>query len=61
GGGALLVDPLSVDAIADGMRRLLDDGALRAELVRKGRARAAELTWDGAARRTREVYREAAS
>ena len=61
GGGALLVDPLSIDAIADGMRRLLDDGALRADLVRKGRARAAELTWDEAARRTREVYREAAS
>jgi len=59
GGAALLVDPLSADAIAEGIARLLGDAALRTSLVAKGRARAAELTWDGTARRTRAVYAEA--
>jgi glycosyltransferase involved in cell wall biosynthesis len=61
GGGALLVDPLSVDAIADGLSRILGDEALRAGLVAKGRARAAELSWDETARRTLAVYKEAAA
>jgi alpha-1,3-rhamnosyl/mannosyltransferase len=61
GGAALLVDPLDEGAIAEGMRRVLEDEVLRVDLSAKGRARAAELTWDAAARRTLEVYREAAS
>ncbi len=60
GGAALLVDPASVDAIADGIRRLLEDGALRRDLAAKGRARAAAMTWEETARRTLAVYREAA-
>jgi glycosyltransferase involved in cell wall biosynthesis len=60
GDAALLVDPLDVDAIAGGMRRLLDDGRLAADLVRKGRARAAAFTWEATARRTLDAYREAA-
>ena len=60
GGAALLVDPLSVDALEDGIRRLLEDGALRRDLVARGRARAAGMTWEATARRTLEVYREAA-
>jgi glycosyltransferase involved in cell wall biosynthesis len=60
GGAALLVDPLSVDAIAEGAGRLLGDGALRRDLAARGRARAAALTWDAAARATLGVYREAA-
>ncbi|MHC4923684.1 MAG: glycosyltransferase family 4 protein [Planctomycetota bacterium] len=59
GGAALLVDPLDVDAIADGVRRLLDDGDLRADLVAKGRSRAAAMTWEETARRTLQIYREA--
>jgi glycosyltransferase involved in cell wall biosynthesis len=57
---ALLVDPHDTEAIAAGLTRLLDDGALRAELVRKGKARAAEFTWDRTARATLQVYAEAA-
>jgi glycosyltransferase involved in cell wall biosynthesis len=37
---ALLVDPLDVDAMADGLTRLLADGALVAELRRRGLERA---------------------
>lgn len=36
GEGALLVDPFDVDAIRDGIKRLIADESLRAELVRKG-------------------------
>jgi glycosyltransferase involved in cell wall biosynthesis len=61
GNGALLVDPLSVEAIADGMRRLLEDRNLRRRLVARGRKRAAAMTWEETARRTLALYREAAS
>ena len=55
-GAAVLVDPFDVDAIAHG----LDEAQRRApELADGGRARAAEMTWDAAARRTLEAYRDA--
>ena len=37
-GGGLLIEPGSVDALADGLRTLLDDEARRLELGRRGRA-----------------------
>jgi len=43
GAGGLLVPPGDADALAAAVGRLLADGALRAELGRAGRARAAEL------------------
>lgn len=39
GEAAILVDPLSTEAIADGIRRLWTDGALRGRLVAAGRGR----------------------
>lgn len=60
GGGALLVDPGSVDAIVDGIARLAADGALRAELGARGRARARAFTWERTARETETVYRRLA-
>lgn len=61
GDAALLVDPHDEEAIAGGMQLLLADGALRDRLGELGRARAAEFTWDRAARRTAEVLRAAAA
>ncbi len=55
GGAAVLVDPESATAIADGIERAV---AERDRLVPKGRARAREFTWDRAAALTAEVYRE---
>ena len=46
---ALLVDPLDVEAIADGLERALTDSALRARLAEAGRRRAADFSWDAAA------------
>lgn len=57
GGEAVLaVDALSVDAIAEGLVRLLQDGPLRERLVRAGQDLAARHTWEACARGTRACY-----
>ena len=53
---ALLVDPLSVTSIRDGLRGLLVDAALRARLSRRGMERAASFSWRRAAEETHAVY-----
>lgn len=55
GNAALLVDPLSVDAIAEGIHRGLTDEPLRAELRARGLARAREFTWERSAQQTIEL------
>jgi len=57
GGAAVLVDPLDVSSIADGLERAVDDTD---ELARRGRARAEQLTWGAAAGAILDVYRELA-
>ncbi len=59
GGAAVLVDPRSPEAIAGAILTVLRDPARRADLVRRGRLRAAELTWERTARETMAVYRRA--
>jgi glycosyltransferase involved in cell wall biosynthesis len=46
---ALIVDPFSVDEIADGLKHIWENPALRNELVAKGKLRAVEFSWDKAA------------
>ena len=53
---AVLIDPASVDAIRDGLDRLLADPELRAELSRRGRERERAFTWRRAAEQTLDVY-----
>jgi glycosyltransferase involved in cell wall biosynthesis len=56
-GAGVVVPPGDVDALAEALRRVLDDP----EPYRNGAARArAELTWDAAARAHLELYRELA-
>ncbi len=50
GDAALLVDPTDVDAIAQGLRRLLEDKALRADLQARGRINVHRFTWERAGR-----------
>ena len=50
GDAALLVDPLSVDAIANAMRSVAEDNNLRDELIAKGRRRKDLFSWDRTAR-----------
>ena len=59
GDAALLVDPENTGDIADAMRQMATDDALRSDLRARGRARAKQFTWDRTARQTIEVYRKA--
>jgi glycosyltransferase involved in cell wall biosynthesis len=52
GDAALQFDPNNTEALVDAMRRLTSDDELRARLSGAGPARAAEFTWDAAARVT---------
>ncbi|MDZ4168028.1 MAG: glycosyltransferase family 1 protein [Coriobacteriia bacterium] len=57
-GEAALLHPAGDDlALATALERVLADDELRERLIAAGRARAAELTWDAAARATIDVYR----
>lgn len=58
GAAALTVDPFQVSEIAAGIVRLFRDAELRASLVQKGHARAAEFTWERTATQTLGVIRE---
>ena len=51
GEAALLVDPLSVEAIADGIDRLHCDDALRESLIERGLMQAKLFTWERVAQR----------
>ena len=58
GDAGILVNPLDVESIAGGIREAI---ARREELRAAGLARAAQFTWESAARQTVDVYREAAA
>ena len=55
---ALLFDPHSVDELAHSLTRMLTDADLRAEHVQRGRARAAQFTWERCAAETLRVLAE---
>jgi glycosyltransferase involved in cell wall biosynthesis len=60
GDAALLIDPMDAGAIADAIARVLDDDALRADLVHRGYARVRTFSWERSIARVREVYAELA-
>ncbi len=53
---AILVDTSDTWAIADAMERIFRDTSERDRLIRDGRRRAADFTWEATAERTRDVY-----
>jgi glycosyltransferase involved in cell wall biosynthesis len=57
-GAALLFDPIDVEGIAQAISKVLGDDALREELRRRGRARAAELSWTTTAGTCAALYRK---
>ncbi|HLK65807.1 MAG TPA: glycosyltransferase family 1 protein [Bryobacteraceae bacterium] len=60
GDAAVLVNPENVFDIARGIRDVLLDERLRAELIRRGKEQAARFSWDRTARQVLEIYEEAA-
>lgn len=61
GEAAIKVNPYDVEAIACGIRHVLEDSALRENLCRKGWERARRFTWERTAKLTWEVLRDAAA
>ena len=61
GDAAILVNPVSTESIATGLRSLVGDEALRARLRAAGPERAARFTWSATAEATWTVYRRAAA
>jgi glycosyltransferase involved in cell wall biosynthesis len=60
GDAAVLVDPTDSRAIAEGLAHVLADRNLRADLQRRGMARARSFSWAEAARAVRRIYADAA-
>ncbi len=59
GDAAILVDPLSIPAIAAAMTAMVEDASLAADLSRRSLRRAAQFSWRQTAESTRDVYLEA--
>ncbi|MEJ2457555.1 MAG: glycosyltransferase [Novosphingobium sp.] len=60
GDAGVLVDPLDVAEIAQGIRQLAEDSELRASLGANARRRSQAFSWDKAARETLDLLFEAA-
>jgi glycosyltransferase involved in cell wall biosynthesis len=58
GDAAWLVDPTDTASIAEGLRRLIEDQALRQRLAQQGRARSEGFTWERTVEETWKVYQE---
>lgn len=57
GGAALCVPPTDVDALTQALDQVVNDEAVRTELIGQGLARAQEFTWEKAARELVQTYR----
>lgn len=56
GGGATVVAAAGADGLAAALSRVLADEGLRLDLGRRGRVRAGDFSWDGAARQLWAAY-----
>jgi glycosyltransferase involved in cell wall biosynthesis len=61
GDAAVLVDPYSPQAIADGILTVLHSAHLRADMRTRGFARVKAYSWERSVARVRQVYEEVAS
>jgi glycosyltransferase involved in cell wall biosynthesis len=58
GDAGLLIDPLDVDDIRQGIERVLEDSALRAAMRQSGLARARLFSWETVAAKVNRVIQE---
>ncbi len=61
GDAGLLVDPMSIEDIAGGLKRMTTDATLRARLADAAHRRAKDFSWDSAAAETVRVIESAAA
>ncbi|MEJ8309300.1 glycosyltransferase family 4 protein [Agrobacterium larrymoorei] len=60
GGGALLVDPESVEEIRQGLDRITSDETLREKLIEDGRKRLADFDWNNSAEKVWQIVSDVA-
>lgn len=60
GDAGIFVDPLDVEAIANGIRRLVHDSDLRNQLRNRGTPRAQKFSWAETAKKTQQILESAA-
>jgi len=56
----IVVDPLDIGSICDGITRVVQDGGLRKGLIERGLRASQRFCWDSAARRTWQICQEVA-
>jgi len=56
GQAGLMVEATDVEALAEAMKRVLEDDALREGMIAKGLEQAREFTWEGAAAKLLSLY-----
>lgn len=56
GDAGLLIDPYKVDELAEAMRAIANDDALRVELIKRGRERARKFSWIESARKLEVMF-----
>lgn len=57
GDAAVLVEPKDIDSIAGNMNKILNDGELRNDLIKKGHAQAQKFTWEASAAKLYKIYK----
>lgn len=55
--GAYYIDPFKIESIAEGIKKVLNDQALREDLMRKGRERIKLFSWANSAKKLIEVLK----
>jgi glycosyltransferase involved in cell wall biosynthesis len=58
GEAAILVNPYSTEEIGQAIEKIVDNHSLRQELITKGLKKAKKFSWEDAAKKTIEVYKE---
>ena len=58
GNAALLVNPKSVEEITNSMKKLLEDDALRKQLISRGYEQIKKFSWEKAAEETLAIYKK---
>lgn len=58
GKAAYFVDQEDADDIADGIKKVMEDGSLRKRLIAKGEKKVKEYSWEKTAKETVEVYKK---
>lgn len=58
GNAAVLVEPKAVESIAEGIKKVLEDKDLQKKLIKMGKNRLDDFSWEKTASQTLEVYKQ---